>query len=139
MQNVLIADPSGKRRPELDTGDRFASSGAFSLTALKPAGAEARLRFKWTDAVAPRRPRFTAEVVGGKLQVTLQDARDSGSGLARYRVTVDSRPSQRLAGDATEAPVVVGKPLPGTHTVKVVAIDRAGNRSAPAVRQVRVQ
>ena len=139
LVNVLVDDPAGKKRPELRTGDRFTRTGAFSLTALRPSGSGARLRFRWTDAVPPRRPRFTVAVVGGKMQVTVQDARDSGSGLARYRVTVDSGAAQRLAGDATEAPVVVGRPLPGTHTVKIVAIDRAGNRSAPAVRQVRVQ
>jgi Gametolysin peptidase M11 len=139
MLNVLVADPSGDKRPELAPGDRFRRSGAFSLTALKSAGSSARFRFKWTDAVAPRRPRFTAEVVDGKLRVTLEDGHDAGSGLARFRVVVDTRPAQQLARDATEEPVVVGKPLPGTHTVTVVAIDRAGNRSAPSVRHVRVQ
>jgi hypothetical protein len=39
--------------------------------------------------------------------------------------------SLRTSGDATESPLVVGEPLPGTHTVSVVAIDRAGNRSVP--------
>jgi hypothetical protein len=139
MLNVLLADPSGRKRPELVPGDRFRRSGAFSLTALESAGTRVRFRFKWTDATAPRRPRFTAEVVAGKLRVTLGDARETGSGLARFRVVVDARPPQQLAGDETDEPVVVGKPLPGTHTVTVVAIDRAGNRSPPAVRHVRVQ
>jgi hypothetical protein len=139
MTNVLVENPAGRKRPELRAGDRFGRSGAFSLTTLKAAPGKARFRFRWTDSVAPRRPRFTADVVAGKLRVTLESAADRGSGLSRYRVVVDARPPQRLAGDATEEPVVVGKPLPGTHTVTVVAIDRAGNRSAPAVRHVRVQ
>jgi Gametolysin peptidase M11 len=139
MLNVLVANPAGRKRPQLRAGDRFRRIGAFSLTALKDAGGAARFRFRWTDSVAPRRPRFTADVVGGKLRVTLGNARETGSGLSRFRVVVDSRPPQRLAGDATESPVVVGKPLPGTHTVSVVAIDRAGNRSAPSVRHVRVE
>jgi Gametolysin peptidase M11 len=139
LVNVLVDDPAGRRRPELVPGGRFRRSGAFSLTALESTGSRARFRFKWTDSVAPRRPRFTAEVVAGKLRVTLENGRDTGSGLARFRVVVDARRPQRLAGDATEEPVVVGKSLPGTHTVTVVAIDRAGNRSAPAIRQVRVQ
>jgi hypothetical protein len=139
MANVLIADPGGRKRPELNPGDRFQRNGAFTLTALASRSSNARFRFKWTDSVAPRPPRFTAEVVSGKLRVTLENARDTGSGLARYRVVVDARKSQQLAGDATEEPVVVGKPLPGAHTVTVVAIDRAGNRSAPATRHVRVQ
>jgi hypothetical protein len=139
MTNVLVENPAGRKRPELRAGDRFGRSGAFSLTTLKAAPGKTRFRFRWTDSVAPRRPRFTADVVAGKLRVTLESAADRGSGLSRYRVVVDARPPQRLAGDATEEPVVVGKPLPGTHTVMVVAIDRAGNRSAPAVRHVRVQ
>lgn len=139
MTNVLVDNPAGRKRPELRSGDRFGRNGAFSVTTLKAAPGKARFRFRWTDSVAPRRPRFTADVVAGKLRVTLESAPDTGSGLARYRVVVDARPPQRLAGDATEEPVVVGKPLPGTHTVTVVAIDRAGNRSAPSVRHVRVQ
>jgi hypothetical protein len=139
MVNVLVDNPAGRRRPELHPGDRFRRGGAFSLTTLKAAGRKARIRFRWTDSVAPSRPRFTAEVVAGKLRVTLENGRDAGSGLARFRVVVDARPPQQLAGDATEEPVVVGKPLPGTHIVTVVAIDRAGNRSAPSVRHVRVQ
>jgi Gametolysin peptidase M11 len=139
LVNVLVADPAGRKRPELLPGDRFRRSGAFSLTVLKSTGSRARLRFKWTDSVAPRRPRFTAGVVAGKLRVTLENGWDSGSGLARFRVVVDAQRPQQLAGDATEEPVVVGKPLPGTHRVTVVAIDRAGSRSAPAIRQVRVQ
>jgi hypothetical protein len=139
MMNVLVDNPAGRKRPELRRGDRFGRNGAFSLTTLEAAPGKARFRFRWTDSVAPRRPRFTADVVAGKLRVTLESAADTGSGLARYRVVVDARPPQGLAGDATEEPVVVGKPLPGTHTVTVVAIDRAGNRSAPSVRHVRVQ
>jgi hypothetical protein len=139
MMNVLVDNPAGRKRPELRRGDRFGRNGAFSLTTLEAAPGKARFRFRWTDSVAPRRPRFTADVVAGKLRVTLESAADTGSGLARYRVVVDARPPQGLTGDATEEPVVVGKPLPGTHTVTVVAIDRAGNRSAPSVRHVRVQ
>jgi Gametolysin peptidase M11 len=139
LVNVLVDDPAGRKRPQLVPGDRFRRSGAFSLTVLESTGPRARFRFKWTDSVAPRRPRFTADVVAGKLRVTLANGRDTGSGLARFRVVVDARRPQQLAGDATEEPVVVGQPLPGTHTVTVVAIDRAGNRSAPATRQIRVQ
>jgi hypothetical protein len=139
MVNVLVDDPAGRKRPELLPGDRFQTSGVFTLTTLKSTGPRVRFRFKWTDSVAPRPPRFTAEVVAGTLRVTLEDARDTGSGLARFRVVVHARPPQQLAGDATDEPVVVGKPVAGTHIVTVVAFDRAGNRSAPSVRHVRVQ
>jgi hypothetical protein len=51
---------------------------------------------------------------------------------------VDKKTPLSVARDATDAPVVVGRPLPGTHTVKLVVVDRAGNHSAPVVRRVRV-
>ena len=110
----------------------------FSLSVQTAAGSRARLRFRWTDATAPRSPRFTASVVGGRLEVTLDSVRESGSGVGHYDVTVDRKAPLSVGSDATDAPVRVGRPLPGTHTVKVVVFDRAGNRSAPVVRRVRV-
>lgn len=138
IPNLLLANPSGRHRPELKFGERFVNPGAFSLAVLSTAGSRARLRFRWTDATAPRSPRFTATVVGGRLQVTLDSVRESGSGVARFDVTVDRQAPLSVGSDATDAPVQVGRPLPGTHTVKVVVVDRAGNRSAPVVRRVRV-
>jgi hypothetical protein len=138
IPNLLLASPAGRHRPELRHGERFANPGAFSLTVLKSSGSTARLRFRWTDATAPRAPHVTAAVVGGRLQVTLDAARETGSGVARYDISLDGHVPVSLGNDATDAPVQVGRPLPGTHTVKVVAFDRAGNHSAPAVRRVRV-
>jgi hypothetical protein len=138
IPNLLLANPSGRNRPELKLGERFVNSGVFSLSVLSTAGSRARLRFRWTDATAPRSPRFTATVVGGRLQVTLDSVRENGSGVARFDVTVDRKAPLSVGSDATDAPVQVGRPLPGTHTVKVVVVDRAGNRSAPVVRRVRV-
>jgi Gametolysin peptidase M11 len=138
IPNLLLANPSGRHRPELKLGERFVNPGVFSLSVLSTAGSRARLRFRWTDATAPRSPRFTATVVGGRLQVTLDSVRENGSGVARFDVTVDRKAPLSVGSDATDAPVQVGRPLPGTHTVKVVVVDRAGNRSAPVVRRVRV-
>ncbi len=108
------------------------------MTVVQSSGPLARLRFKWTDQTAPRSPRFSAAVVGGRLQVTVDGARESGSGVARYDITVDRHAPVSFGTDTTDEPVQVGRPLPGAHTVKVVAFDRAGNHSAPVVRRVRV-
>jgi hypothetical protein len=70
--------------------------------------------------------------------VTLETAHETGSGVAHYDITLDGRAPLSVGTDATDAPVQVGRPLPGTHTVKVVVFDRAGNRSAAGVRRVRV-
>ena len=119
-------------------GERFLNPAVFALSVQTATGSRARVRFKWTDATAPRSARFTAAIVGGRLQVTLDSVRENGSGVAHYDVTVDRKAPLSVGSDATDAPVQVGRPLPGTHTVKVVVVDRAGNRSAPVVRRVRV-
>lgn len=137
IPNLLLANPDGRHRPELGHGERFIDAGAFTLTVLRASGDRARLRFRWTDATAPRTPRFTAALVGGRVQVTLDSARESGSGVGHYDITLDRRAPLSVGGDASEAPVQIGT-LPGTHTVKVVSIDRAGNKSRAAVRHLRV-
>lgn len=138
IPNLLLGNPAGRHRPEMKHGERFTNPGVFSLDVLTATGSRARLRFRWTDATAPRAPRFTAAVVGGRLQVTLDSVREKGSGIVRYDVSVDRNAPLSFGRDATDAPVQVGRPLPGTHIVKVVVVDRAGNRSAAGVRRVRV-
>ena len=138
IPNLLLANPGGRARPELRAGDRFVDTGAFTLTVLQTSASRARLRFRWTDATKPRTPRFTAALVGGRVQVTLDSVRERGSGLGHVDITLDRRAPLSIGGDATEAPVQIGRPLPGTHVVKVVVVDRAGNRSKPAVRFLRI-
>ena len=138
IPNLLLGNPNGRHRPELRHGEGLTIPGVFKLTVLSSSGASARLRFSWKDATAPRAPHFTTAVVAGRLKVTLETAHESGSGVAHYDITVDGRAPVSVATDATEEPVQVGRPLPGTHTVKVVVFDRAGNRSAAGVRHVRV-
>jgi hypothetical protein len=139
IPNQLLSNPSGRHRPELRHGERFVDAGAFRLTVLSASGSRARVRFQWTDKTAPRTPHFTASVVGGRVQVTVEGkVRETGSGVAHYDITLDRRAPLSVGTDTAEAPVEVGRPLPGTHTVRVVAVDRAGNRSPAGIRQVRV-
>jgi Gametolysin peptidase M11 len=138
IPNLLLSNPDGRHRPDLGHGERFVDAGAFTLTVLQASGARARLRFRWTDATAPRAPRFTAALSGGRVQVTLDSPHESGSGVLRYDITLDRRAPLSVGTDATDEPVQMGKPLPGTHTVKVVAFDRAGNRSPAAMHRLRV-
>ena len=138
IPNLLLSNPDGRHRPDLAHGDRFVDAGAFRLTVLQASDGRARLRFRWTDATAPRTPRFTAALVGGRVQVTLDSVHESGSGVLRYDITLDRRAPLSVRTDATDEPVQIGKPLPGTHTVKVVVFDRAGNRSPAAVHRLRV-
>jgi hypothetical protein len=139
IPNLLLSNPAGALRPYMTQGERFVDTGVFTLRVVSLQGNRVRLQFKWTDATAPRAPRFTAALVGGRLQVTLDGVREAGSGVAGYEVTLDNRAPLSVGTDVNDAPVVVGRPLPGTHTVKLVVYDRAGNRSAPVVRRLRVR
>jgi hypothetical protein len=138
ISNALVTNPAMRARPELLPGDRFTYPGVFRLSVTSSSATSARLRFRWIDKTPPAAPRVTSTIVGGQLRVEVERGREVGSGLARYQISVDGRVPLNLGSDATDAPVEVGRPLPGTHTVKVVAFDRAGNHSAPVVRRVRV-
>jgi hypothetical protein len=138
IPNLLLGNPNGRHRPELRHGEHLTIPGVFTLTVLSSSGSSARVRFNWKDATAPRVPRFTTAVDAGRLKVLLEGAHESGSGVAHYDITVDGRAPVSVGTDATEEPVQVGRPLPGTHTVRVVVFDRAGNRSPAGVRRVRV-
>jgi hypothetical protein len=138
IPNLLLSNPDGRHRPELGRDESFVDSGAFKLTVLRASGDRALLRFRWTDATAPRAPHFDAALVGGRVEVTLNTAHEIGSGVARYAITLDRRAALSVGTDMADEPVPMGKPLPGTHTVRVVAVDRAGNRSPAAVRHVKV-
>ena len=136
--NALVTNPGRRGRPELRTGDSFRYPAVFTLSVRRSGPNDVAVRFTWLDKTPPRAPRVTSSVVGGRIEVAVDPTREVGSGIAHYDVWVDHGPRVSVAGDATEEPVRVGRPLPGTHTVHVVAVDRAGNRSAPTVRQVRV-
>jgi hypothetical protein len=78
---------------------------------------------------------------GRRLFVRWRRGIERGSGIAAHEVFVDGR----RAGRVPSARMVAGLPIatedsfavrarPGRHRVRVVAIDRAGNRSRAATR-----
>ena len=137
--NLLVADPSGHKRPELLPGDRFVYPGAFTVTVLKPTADGARLRFRWIDRTPPKAPRVSATITDGRFRIVWDDAHETGSGISRYIVSIDGGAEARFGADLTQEPVMVGRALPGSHTVTVVAVDRAGNRSRPGVKRIETQ
>lgn len=137
--NLLIADPSGHKRPELLPGDRFRYPGAFTVTVLKPTADGARLRFRWIDRTPPKAPHVSATITDGRFRIVWDDAHETGSGISRYVVSIDGGAAARFGADLTQEPVMVGRALPGSHTVAVVAVDRAGNRSRPGVKRIETQ
>jgi hypothetical protein len=116
---------------EAPHGRNGVASAGYRLVAVRLHGALAR--------VPPRAPRFSASIVDGRVRVTWEDAVETGSGVAHYDIRVDGGAAVRFGADLTQEPIVVGRALPGQHTVRVVAVDRAGNRSQPAVRRIEAQ
>ena len=136
--NALIDDPSGHGRPAMQPGDRFAVDGAFTLSVLSRRGGEARVRFAWTDTQAPRPPkRLEVEhLPDGSLGLAWPAADELGSGVARYELRIGD--VRRVVAGMGTRPVRLSLPplRRGRHTISIVAVDRAGNRSAPLRRRV---
>jgi gametolysin peptidase M11 len=128
--NVLVLNPTGSGGDAVVPGESWGEAGAFSVTVVAHEGTAMRVRFAWTDAKRPTRPPLysPSAVVRGAVQVQWGRSRDDGSGLARYEVRLDGRTAGTTAPD--NRGVTLAKPKHGRHVVSVVAIDRAGNRSA---------
>lgn len=137
--NLILPDPIGAGRPAIFAGETFRVAGAFELRVEAQLGDRAQVRLAWTDSTAPSAPRVLSPRArvgrAGPLEVAWQEPVERGSGVARYEVRLDRRPAVRLAATFAQSPVVrFRKPRPGRHTVSVVAVDRAGNRSRAATR-----
>ena len=141
LSNALILDPVGRGRPWLQAGDRFGEAGAFRIVVLRKAGSSYRLRFAWTDTTAPKKPAI--EFPGAHVRrwtntaVTWHNSLEQGSGIAEYRISVDRAPAvsitQSIYPELNAAPIANLRR--GAHTITIVAIDRAGNHSRPAIRR----
>jgi hypothetical protein len=141
LSNALIVDPVGRGRPWLQAGDRFGERGAFRIQVLRKAGSSSRLRFAWTDTTAPSRPAIVFP--GAHVRrwtntaVTWHDSFEQGSGIAEYRVSVDRAPAVSITQSTYPElnAASIADLRRGAHTITIVAIDRAGNRSRPAIRR----
>jgi hypothetical protein len=141
--NVLVAPPGVDRQAFL-TGDRLVEPGAFELTVLGRVGTTMQVRFGWTDRTAPGRPRYVTPAParaprGRRVEVTWTPGSERGSGVARYELRLDGRPPQQIVSDFRIGERAVVAASPGRHTLRLVAVDRAGNRSAAAVRHFTVR
>jgi hypothetical protein len=70
---------------------------------------------------------------------------ERGSGIAAHEISVDGRRVGRVPAVSPVANVLVAnddritvRVTARRHVIRVVAVDRAGNRSRPAVRIVRL-
>jgi hypothetical protein len=135
---VLINSPSGRGRPTVTLGEEVRVPDVFSARFVKQAGADAVLRFRWTDTTAPRPPEIVSPrefgALGSTVRVRWEAPFERGSGVASYRVVVDGgkptvvKHEERLLTGLSS----------GAHFVSVWAVDRAGNRGLAAVRRLDV-
>jgi hypothetical protein len=128
--NLLLPDPAARGRPELLPGDRGVVPGAFAVTFVRRSGTRAQLRFAWIDKTRPKAPRQLASTLaddGTATAISWDQAPDLGSGVDRYVVTVDGRRAAVATRESVDLSLSAG-----AHVVTIVAVDRAGNRSAPA-------
>jgi hypothetical protein len=140
LRDLLLLDPVGAGRSSVVAGETFAVPGAFALTVRSMEAARAVVSFRWTDRKRPSRPRIR---VAGSTSVNWRASADAGSGVAAYEVSVDRRPARRVPAVVALTPTLhvpallrlrYAKLGRGRHRVRVVSVDRAGNRSRPAVR-----
>jgi len=125
-------------------GETFSVPGVFALGDVGRADGVVTVRFRWLDTTKPTTPRFSG--VSGHV-VTFTSGSDTGSGVGHYLLTIDGFAPELVPGPplppsgAPAAQTTVRAMLPalarGDHTLSLVAVDRAGNRSAPATALVR--
>ncbi len=103
----------------------------FKLTTKYSDGKTAQSSFTLQiDTVAPTKPVVTVTVKDAKDQYPKFDmsSTDETSGVDYYEITIDNGEPIR----ATENPYTMPKQLPGNHNYKVIAVDKAGNKSEVA-------
>jgi hypothetical protein len=144
-RNFLLYDPVGRGRPAIQAGETFSVRGVFAVRVAAAGADSAELEFRWTDRTRPARPRIlAARARRGRLALRWRRGLERGSGLVAHEVFVGGRRAARLPTVrtvanlliATEDRLTVRVPR-GRQVVSIVAVDRAGNRSRPAVRRLR--
>ena len=129
---LFLNNPNGNGGPTVALGESFQVPGAFSIRYNASS-----LQFTWTDRTRPRAPRVSAPrraAVGKAVRIAWTSA-DAGSGIASCTLSIDRRTVTRGEATGTFSIATLKR---GEHTVSVICVDRAANRSRPAVKRIRV-
>lgn len=142
--NTLLPNPGGHGNPTLLPGDVFSAPGAFRLTVTGHTGTQIAVHFEWTDTTSPSKPALSKPPAHPKRNRAFiarwEPSTDDGSGVDHYAVSLDGRVVATVAADFKRPTQtsVRAKTL-GSHTLRVVAVDRAGNKSRPASARFSVR
>ena len=118
-----VLHPVYLRSVFLARAPRYVSKNVFSVTP--------QFQFRWLDRKRPTIPR--ARALDNTILSWARSA-DAGSGVAGYRITIDGK----LFTTTTSLNAVLPFLSHGGHRLTVVALDRAGNRSRPAVVNLQI-
>jgi Gametolysin peptidase M11 len=137
--DVLVLNPTGNGGDVIMPGESWGEAGAFRITVLAHEGTAMRVRFAWTDTKRPTRPPLYSppNIVRRSVAVQWGRSREDGSGLSAYQIRLDGRVVGTTAPD--NRGLTLAKPKRGRHLVSVVAVDRAGNRSAAGSKRFNVR
>lgn len=144
VANTLLPNPGGHGNPILLPGDTFREPGAFRLSVTSHTGTQVAVHFEWTDTKSPSKPALSKPPAHPKRNRTFvarwEPSTDDGSGVDHYTVTLDGRVVRTVAADF-KLPTQAGvRPTSrGSHMLRVVAVDRAGNKSPLAVAKFSVR
>jgi hypothetical protein len=151
VRNLLIRNPVGKGRPAIRVGERFRVPGAFEVTLASMGADGAETSFRWLDRTPPTAVQIlqpaASSKVGSNPLVRWRAPRERGSGVSGYEILVDGRLTRTLPAVRPLDTALIAAPLylwlgrlaTGQHTVAIVAVDRAGNRSLPMHRRFVVR
>jgi ribosomal protein S18 acetylase RimI-like enzyme len=144
-RNYVIADPVQRGRPSAQAGETFAVPDTFAVEVTSATMDGAEVRFRWTDRIRPAAPRLLRPLRRGRrLVVRWRRGVERGSGIAAHEVFLDGRHLARIPAARSSAGFLVRnddrvtlRAPRGRRRLTVVAIDRAGNRSRPALLTLR--
>jgi Gametolysin peptidase M11 len=143
VPNTILLDPAGRGRPAVVPGETFKVPGAFELDVVEHVGTQVRVHFRWTDTTRPTIGAVVkpAKRAGSTTRVEWRTGRDAGSGVDRYDISIDGKLRVRVSPEdyVDNGGTTLRRLARGRHTVAVVAVDRAGNRSRPARRTFTVR
>jgi hypothetical protein len=134
---LLLPAHGSHGRPALARGQTFRAPGIFTAHVLALHTDQATLRFTWTDKQRPSRPKIievtrTASTTGRRLAIRWKAAQDQGSGIAHYLLSLDGQAPTKVLRQSARLQTTGH----AQHTVSIVAVDRAGNRSKPTLRHL---